>query len=269
MSVIAVPLFNAPEQARRCLAALQANVAADQEVVVIDDASDDPAVRPIMDSLPSHWTTVRNHSNLGFVGTANLALTLAGEHDVILLNADTQVTSGWLEAIHRCRDSDLKIASITPLSNNGEIASIPEFCNANPWPEEPERWAQACRESGSPEYPHVPTAVGFCMYMRRSCIDQIGLFDEEAFGRGYGEENDWCMRAASAGWQHVLCDDAFVAHEGGASFGPLGLKPGGRAMETLLARHPDYLQRVSDFIKADPMARRREQIVAAYHAGGA
>lgn len=257
-----MPVFNAPEQTRRCLGALEATVADDQAVVVIDDASDDPAVDAIMNSLPNHWTVVRNHSNLGFVGTANLALTLAGEYDVILVNADTQVTSGWLEAIHRCRDSAPDIATITPLSNNGEIASIPAFCQANPWPGDPERWARACRESGPPEYPEVPTAVGFCMFMRRRCIDQIGLFDEEAFGRGYGEENDWCMRASSAGWKHVLCDDAFVAHEGGASFGPLGLKPGGRAMETLLARHPDYLQQVSDFINADPMARRRKQIMA-------
>ena len=264
MTVVVVPVFNAPEAVERCLDALARHTDARQPVILIDDASDDARIAPLFDRQPARWTRVRNQQNLGFVGSANLGITLASGQDVILLNADTCVTSGWLEAIERCARSDPSIASVTPLTNNGEIASLPSFCQANPWPEHPDDWARACREAGPPEYPEVPTAVGFCMFMRRAAIDAIGLFDEAAFGRGYGEENDWCMRAASEGWRHVICDDAFVAHEGGASFGPLGLKPGGAAMETLLARYPDYMQRVSAFIESDPLAARRERIVAAY-----
>ncbi|NBB93011.1 MAG: glycosyltransferase [Gammaproteobacteria bacterium] len=268
MTAVVVPVFNAPEQARRCLAALDSTVEANRPVIVIDDASDDPAIEGVFDDLPRRWTTVRNRSNLGFVASANLGMTLAGGEDVILLNADTCVSEGWLDAIERCRDSDASVASITPLTNNGEIASIPDFCRANPWPDDVETWARACRSAGPPMYPDVPTAVGFCMFLRRACLDEIGLFDEAAFGRGYGEENDWCMRATHAGWRHVLCDDAFVAHEGGASFGPLGIEPGGEAMATLLARYPDYMDRVRAFIDADPMAERRRRIVARYRAVG-
>lgn len=264
MTVVVVPAFNAPDALRRCLDALSATIGARQPVIVIDDASDDPAVEPVIDAAPRAWTRVRNESNLGFVATANLGITLAAGHDVVLLNADTQVTSDWLEAIERCASSDPTLASITPLTNNGEIASIPAFCQPNPWPDDPEDWARACRESGPPRYPEVPTSVGFCMYLRRRAVDDIGLFDEAAFGRGYGEENDWCMRAIESGWRHVLCDDAFVAHEGGASFGPLGLEPGGSAMETLLSRYPDYMERVQAYIEADPMAERRQQIEDAY-----
>lgn len=264
MTVIVVPVFNAADATRRCLTALEATVPPDQPVIVIDDASSEPEIASIMQALPRQWTQVHNRANLGFVASANLGMTLAAGEDVILLNADTQVTEGWLEAIERCRDADPGIASVTPLSNNAEIASIPEFCVANPWPDDPERWARACRESGPPVYFEVPTAVGFCMFLRRQCIDQIGLFDEQAFGRGYGEENDWCLRSTAAGWRHVLCDDAFVAHQGGASFGPLGLRPGGEAMQTLLSRYPDYMQRVQAFIDADPMVERRREIVEAY-----
>ncbi len=269
MTAVIVPLFNAPREAARCLSALAATVSKRTPVVVIDDASDDPAIERLLERQPDHWYRVRNESNLGFVATVNLGMAMTGDVDVVLLNADTEVTSGWLEAIERCADHDRTIASITPLTNNGEIASIPEFCRANPWPEDAGRWARACRESGSPVYPEVPTGVGFCMYLRRACLDEIGEFDEQAFGRGYGEENDWCMRAIHAGWRHVLCDDAFVAHQGGASFGPLGLAPGGQAMETLLKRYPDYMERVSTFIEADPMSERREQIVRHYEALGA
>jgi len=264
VTVVVVPVFNAPAATRRCLESLAATTNARQPVIVIDDASDDPAVAAVLDAMPRRWTRVDNRDNLGFVASANLGLTLAGEEDVVLLNADTQATPGWLEAIERCAATDAAIASVTPLTNNGEIASIPEFCRPNPWPADPDAWARACARAGRPEYPEVPTAVGFCMFMRRKAVDQVGLFDEQAFGRGYGEENDWCMRAIEAGWRHVLCDDAFVAHQGGASFGPLGLEPGGEAMATLLARHPDYMARVEAFIEADPMAGRRQAITARY-----
>ena len=265
MTAVVVPIFNAVAQAQRCLTALAGSLTETAAtVIVIDDASTAPDIAALLDELPTNWVRVSNDSNLGFVGTANLGLALAGREDVILLNSDTQVTSGWLSALLDCAASNDRIASITPLTNHGEIASVPEFCRPNPWPEAPERWARAARESGPAQYPELPTAVGFCMFLRRACIDQIGGFDEVAFGRGYGEENDWCCRASAAGWRHVLCDHAFVAHEGGASFGPLGLKPGGQAMETLLARHPDYLERVMAFIDADPFAERRQHIVETY-----
>jgi len=264
LSAIVVPVFNAPDATRRCLRAVARTVSRQTRVVVIDDASTDPAISAVLDELPAHWVRVDNEENLGFVASANLGMVLTSPADVVLLNSDTCPTKGWLEALCRCARSDASIASITPLTNHGEIASIPRFCQANPWPEEPERWAEACRAAGPPDYPEVPTGVGFCLFLRRRCLDHIGMFDELLFGRGYGEENDWCQRAIKAGWRHVLCDDAFVAHQGGASFGPLGLRPGGQAMERLITRHPDYLAQVERFIRLDPMAARRQAIIGQY-----
>ena len=96
----------------------------------------------------------------------------------------------------------------------------------------------------------------------RRAIDRVGLFDEERFGKGYGEENDFSMRARQAGMRNVLCDDAYVVHLGGRSFGPLGLKPDESSMQRLLALHPDYLQIVQAFISEDPLSGRREELVA-------
>jgi len=268
LSAIVVPVFNAVAETERCLKALEVTVPERQAVIVIDDASTEAGIHDLFRTLPEHWVRVQNQRNLGFVGTANLGVSLASPADVILLNSDTEVTEGWLDAMLDCADSDHSIASITPLSNNAEIASIPDFCQANPWPQAPQRWARACADSGPPDYPEVPTGVGFCMYLRRRCLDAIGAFDESAFGRGYGEENDWCMRARDAGWRHVLCDSAYVAHAGNASFGPLGLKPGGQAMDTLLQRYPDYLDQVRDFIQRDPMRRRRERIIDRFRSLG-
>jgi GT2 family glycosyltransferase len=66
----------------------------------------------------------------------------------------------------------------------------------------------------------IPTGVGFCMYARRACLDEIGLFDLEKFGSGYGEENDLCRRALSAGWRNILAPNIFVRHYGGPLLAP-------------------------------------------------
>lgn len=264
--VVVVPVFNAAPELGRCLEALRATLPSNARVLIIDDASTDPAVAGVLDeNVPDEtagaWKVICQPENRGFVATANRGMAEAGDADVVLLNSDTMPAGDWLGRIAACAASDPEIASITPWTNNGEIASLPEFCRPAPVPDDPDAWARACAAAGPPEYPEIPTAVGFCMYLRRACVDEIGGFDEQAFGRGYGEENDWCMRAKKAGWRHVLCDDAFVAHAGNASFGPLGLAPGDEAMRALLARHPDYLDIVRDFIERDPLAPARRRVL--------
>lgn len=260
---IVVPVFNAPAATERCLRALQATVdAGAARICILDDASTDPAMPALLQSLVApEWHFERQPENLGFVGTVNRGMAWAGRDDVILLNSDTVPSGRWLDALRRAARHRPDAASFTPWTNNGEIASLPSFCEAAPVPDDLDAWARACAATPA-EYPEVPTAVGFCMYLRRDCLDAIGDFDAQTFGRGYGEENDWCMRAARAGWTHRLCDDAFVAHEGQASFGPLGLAPGEDSMQRLLRLHPDYLERVTEFIRSDPLAPHRARVLA-------
>jgi hypothetical protein len=68
----------------------------------------------------------------------------------------------------------------------------------------------------------IPTGVGFCLFIRRGCLDDVGFFDEQRFGRGYGEENDFCLRASARGWVNRLCADVFVYHAGGRASGRKG-----------------------------------------------
>ena len=103
----------------------------------------------------------------------------------------------------------------------------------------------------------IPTGVGFCMYLRRAAIDEVGVFDEEAFGRGYGEENDWCLRATAKGWQHLLAADVFVYHAGGASFGDEAREYQANALAVISERYPDYERQIATFIEADPMEPAR------------
>ncbi|MBE9581270.1 MAG: hypothetical protein IMF18_06590 [Proteobacteria bacterium] len=95
------------------------------------------------------------------------------------------------------------------------------------------------------------------MYIKRPCLDQLGLFDEKSFGLGYGEENDFCMKASKAGWRHVLCGDTFVYHTGGASFSGSKERLQKQGTETLVKLHPDYLDRVRKHIAEDPARHLR------------
>jgi GT2 family glycosyltransferase len=263
---VVVPVYDAAEDLRRCVDSLLACTQSDHRLLLIDDASPDAAVRAYFEELAAralpHVTLLANERNLGFTGTANRGFSQAAG-DVVLLNSDTIVTSGWLDALLRCAATDPCIGTATPFSNNAEILSFPRFCENNVWPQgaDPEPVRAALAESAVPTYPELPTGVGFCLFVRRALLDAIGGFDP-AFGAGYGEENDLCMRAANAGWRNVLCDDAFVLHTGERSFKGRREALVARHMQLLLDRHPDYMDLVRSFIAADPLAALREAALA-------
>ena len=259
---VVIPVYNAPDDLRRCVESVLACTRGDYALVLIDDASPDPRVRACFDELAArqlpHVTLLANETNLGFTGTANRGMSRS-RADVVLLNSDTIVSEGWLDALRRCAASDPTIGTATPFSNNAEICSFPRFCENNAWPEgaDPEPVRASIAAAALPCYPDLPTGVGCCLYVRRALLDAIGAFDP-AFGAGYGEENDFCMRAAAAGFRNVLCDDAFVVHVGGRSFAGAKETLGVRNTALLLERHPGYLDLVRDFIEQDPLGALRE-----------
>jgi GT2 family glycosyltransferase/glycosyltransferase involved in cell wall biosynthesis len=266
---IVVPIHNAADDLRRCVESVVAHTDGDYRLLLIDDASTDLEVRSYLRDLETkrlpQITLFANDANLGFTLTANrgIEMTRPGS-DVVLLNSDTRVTPGWLAALARCALSDSSIGTVTPFSNNAEICSLPRFCENNPWPAErdPALMARALELAAAPTYPELPTGVGFCLYIRRALLEAIGSFDPE-FGLGYGEENDLCMRAAATGYRNVLCDNAFVLHLGGSSFGDKRRDLAERNMSILLERHPGYIDLVRDYISADPLKPLRE--LAASH----
>jgi GT2 family glycosyltransferase len=251
---VVVPVYNAADDVRRCVDAVLACTPALTRLVLIDDGSTDPGVAALFDALAARRDArvelLRNTRNEGFTFTANRGMRHS-HADVVLLNSDTIVTTGWLEALVGCAASDPRIATVTPFSNNAEICSFPRFCEDNAW-SDPEHIARALRERAVPTYPDLPTGVGFCMLVRRTAIDALGVFDL-AFGAGYGEENDFCLRAAQAGWRNVLADDAFVVHAGGRSFEGRKADLGTKNLALIAARHPHYESMVRDYIAADPL----------------
>ncbi len=268
---IVVPIFNAPEDVRKCVASVIAHTdVAQYTLTLIDDGSPDPQVKAVLAAIAQSAPKVHIHANptnLGFTATVNRAFALT-QSDVLLLNSDTVVTPGWLAAIAQCAASDHRIATITPFSNNAEIASVPTWLTPNPvpTPEQAAQMARACAEAfaelDANAYPDLPTGVGFCMFVRRAAIHAIGPFDVETFGRGYGEENDWCQRALKAGWRNVLCPSAYVVHTGGQSFSDAKKALVEANIVKLNRKHPGYDLAVQQFIVRDPIAPFRAALAS-------
>jgi glycosyltransferase involved in cell wall biosynthesis len=205
---------------------------------------------------------LRNASNQGFVRTVNIGMALQPTRDVVILNSDTVVSNDWLDRLRHCAYQRPDIATVTPFSNNATICSYPQFCEDNPLPG---GWTPASLDSlfaelNAGESVSIPTGVGFCMYIRRDCLRQVGPFDEATFGRGYGEENDFCMRARDAGWQHRLCADTFVYHCGGVSFGAEKREREAAALNALQELYPEYPGIVAEHIRRDPARSLRLKV---------
>lgn len=265
---IIIPVYNAYQDLRTCVASVMAYTpAALARVVLINDASTDPRVGAWLEQLQAAppagpaLLVLDNPHNLGFVGTVNRGMAL-GNDDVVLLNSDTVVTPGWLDRLMACASSQPNVATVTPFSNNAEICSYPVFCRATQVGTlDLHALTQALADCDDGTHPELPTAVGFCMYIRRQVLQQIGLFDAERFGRGYGEENEFCLRASAAGYTHLLCTSAFVVHRGGQSFEGETQALKQAHQEVLLALYPDYNDRIADFVQRDPMAPWRDRVV--------
>ena len=263
---VIIPVYNAFDDVVRCVDSVRRHTASDCRIVLIDDCSSDDRIAAFFAMLEAEADTrivlLKNPANVGFVSSVNRGMSLS-HSDVVLLNSDTVVTSGWLVKLKRCADSDSTIGTITPFSNNAEICSFPFFCQNNSLEGvDIEAVNRAMEAVAIPGYPDIPTAVGFCMYIRRALLDKIGVFDAETFGLGYGEENDFCMRAIDAGYRNVLCGDTFIAHVGSRSFSSKTEALKARNSQLLFAKHPHYLGVVKRFISEDPIAPLRARVQA-------
>ncbi len=257
---VVVPVYRGRDETLAALASvLGAPTRTPYELVVVDDCSPEPALSEDLRRLAELGliTLLRNDANLGFVGAVNRAMRLHPDRDVVLLNSDTLVFNDWLDRLLAHAGED--VATITPFSNNATICSYPVFCENNPSELELPFGALdlLAAEVNRGRSVDVPTGVGFCMYMRRAAIEAVGLFDEATFGRGYGEENDFCVRAEAAGWRNTHALDVFVFHSGEMSFSADAAAMKQRNYQRLIALHPTYEASVHAYIGRDPPSAAR------------
>lgn len=261
---IVIPIYNALDDLKKCMISVVEHTdLSKNHVWLIDDQSPDPHVWEYVLTLEAPGVSVfRNEVNLGFSGTVNRGISMT-DRDVILLNTDTVVTNGWVNKLYSCLYQDEMNGTATPLCNNATICSVPVYYENNRVPKgfTVDSFADFIEQVSLRSYPEIPVAVGFCMAIKRRLIAEVGLFDAETFGRGYGEENDFCFRAQQLGYRNVLCDDTFILHTGSASFGDEKRSELAQAHEKiLLERYPSQMEKAAQFCITNPIHYIQENI---------
>ena len=271
-TVIIVPVFNASADVERLLERLKGTIDIAHHLIFVDDGSDDPRIQPMLSeftrSCPDQTTVLTQDENRGFVAAVNRGLELSqqlGEH-VIILNTDTLPPPGWASRLLAPILSDPDVASVTPLSNSAEIASLPAQSVETPLTEDQVYRIDGIARQFGPAWRQVamPTGIGFAMAMNRRFLGIVGGFDT-AFGRGYGEEVDWCQKARAAGGKNVLSTSVFVGHAGGASFGHEEKRK--RVLSSakiLTSRYPGYDREVQEWARASPHEVQRAALTPAW-----
>ena len=253
---IVIPVYAGLAETRRCIESVLGSACqTPYEMVLINDRTPEPELAGYLREVAAAHglTLIENSENVGFAGSVNRGLEAHPERDVVLLNSDTEVANDWLDRLVAAAAGE-RIGTATPFSNHATICSYPKPDVANRLPE---GWTVAeldriFRQANAGHRVRIPTAVGFCMYIRRDCLKDAGAFRAEVFGKGYGEENDFCMRAQYKGWGHVLAADVFVYHAGETSFGGESELRRQAAQETLERLYPEYGRMIAGHMRSDP-----------------
>ncbi|MEM9426988.1 MAG: glycosyltransferase [Pseudomonadota bacterium] len=267
-ATVIIPIFNAAEQVERLLDRLPKTLPPHQHVLLVNDGSTDARIDAITARFTNTWAqskVITLPRNRGFVTAVNTALNaVPPDHHAILLNSDTLPPRAWVPRLLAPFAEAPDIASVTPLSNAAEILSVPG-AGVDGAPKEAlidhmdATAAQLC-----PTRIDLPTGIGFCMAMNYRYLIRIGGFDP-VFGRGYGEEVDWCQRAKALGGRNVVATNLVVGHDGSASFGTGERRRRvSRAARIISRRYPSYDRDVRLWQQKDPLAPHRLAVAVAW-----
>ena len=265
-AVVCIPVFGAHEAFVSCLRTVLEHTSEEVPILICDDASPDSRSQDFVRELGELGTSghqifyIRRERNVGFPLNVNAGFASAAPADVVVLNSDCMVADGWLEGLRDAAYTDSRVATATALTNHGTLVSIPD---RQPRSRLPVDWnlddaAAAVRLHSLRIRPCLPTAIGHCMFIRRSALELVGDFDP-AFSPGYGEEVDFSQRCIRSGLSHVLADEVLIFHQGGGSFATNGKRNPiqDRHERTLAARYPYYHDAVQALEQdvAGPLAR--------------
>ena len=226
---IVVCVHNALEDVRRCLESVLSRTAIGFRLIVVNDGSAPETTTWLRECAASHSVIelIETNGPLGYTRAANRGLRAGTAPYVVLLNSDTIVPRLWVECLLQCLQTDSRLGIVGPLSNAASWQSIPErFAEDGGWEinELPvgynvDEYSELVHRISDQAFPRVEFLNGFCLLMRREVIEAIGYLDEDAFPQGYGEENDYCIRAREAGFELAVADHCYVYHAKSRSFG--------------------------------------------------
>lgn len=252
---IIIPVYEGFEYLDNLFNSVIQNTDLPYKLYVINDCSQDERILPLLTKfcklLGSRMELINNSENLGFVKSVNKALFKSKNH-VIILNTDVVLPKNWASRLIKPIIDNPTIASVTPFSNAATIFSLPKINENNSFEYCLEKVNSSLGRISTPYLDiKLPTGVGFCMAMNRTALDEIGILDE-IYGKGYGEENDWCQRAVKHGYSNTIAANLFVWHKHGGSFvSKEKTKLIQEHSRILKNRYPKYFKSVSSILKND------------------
>ncbi len=269
---IVMPVFNAFDLLQEALERVRNNTDVPWRLILIEDCSTDDRIRPFLKDWkaghPDSVILLENETNLGFIRSVNRGLenAILWPDPVVLLNSDALVPKNWASRLLAPMVIGPNVATVTPMSNEAEIFTVPLICKPQPLgPGQGEAIdAFAMQLNPAAERVTTPTGVGFCMAINMKYLAKLPQLDTD-FGRGYGEEVDWCQRARNIGGVHLCAANLFVEHRGGQSFGSTEKQRLIAANnQKITRRYPAYDTEVERFMKADPLRSTRLALALAW-----
>lgn len=255
---VVIPIYNGIEYVSLCIqsviVSLQYNIN-DINIVLVNDCSTDPKIYTLLQHLQvvySFITVVEMKQNTGFVQTINTGILECAPLDVIMLNSDTVVHGNWVDRLYDAAYSTPDIGTVTPLTNDGTICSFPCWLDGSAIsPTDVPILDNMFKKCNYP-YVEIPTCVGFCTYIKRQVLVEVGLFNYHKFGRGYGEENDFSLRCIRHGYKNICAVNTYIGHIGGGSYGVEKHNLSTRAQGILTELYPRYSTEVEIFCRSTP-----------------
>lgn len=236
---IIILAYNQLDYTQKCLASIQEHTTIPYEAIVVDNASTDGTDEYLIkwrrqwqasqqksaNSPPDCCQRVKlilNSENLGYAVGNNQGMAIAEGAYVLLLNNDTVVTPNWLERLLAVAQTHPQVGLVGPVTNY--ISGPQRIAEVNYPIDSLEGLAEFATQWGEKragEIVYSWRVVGFCLLIKRTVLDKIGGLDTR-YGIGNFEDDDFCIRAAIAGFQAAIAQSCFIHHFGSQSFKPQG-----------------------------------------------
>src|SRR5439155_5323770 len=243
---VIVPVFRDFDATRRCIESVLSSASqTPREFIIVDDASPEPEIVNYVRELAARGqaTLVVQPTTQGWAAALNRAFALHRDRGQVVLHADAEVAGDWLDRLARhARARGVGVAGT--FTNAVGAATYPSLNRNNA--ALPQGYTTATLDAlfvhaNDGDSIALPVIHGPCLYFRRDCIAAVGAFDGAPLGGDYGIEIDFCLRAESAGFRHLLAGDVFVGHRGHASFGDdKGEELAARTQLALSKLYPSY-----------------------------
>lgn len=212
---IVILTYNNLDHTKQCIESIRRYTNKDEyEIIVVDNASSDDTVQWLNEQ--NDIIKILNSENQGFPKGCNQGIEISTGENILLLNNDVIVTPHWLDNLTTALYSNENVGAVGAITNSCSYYQAIQTNYKNY--DELMKFADMVNVSDSAKWEERLKLIGFCMLIKKSVVNKIGLLDER-FTPGNFEDDDYSYRIRQAGYKLLLCKDSFIHHYGSASFG--------------------------------------------------